>query len=821
VTLAREDARGVWIWPWLESVWQDMAYALRDLRRHPAFACVALLTLGSAIGINVSAFAAFNAVLLKPWPVRHASDLLELQAPGHESWELRRFTLDEYRQLAATTRTLSGLVAMGCGPDGGACEARIEEQDAHFQSVSANSFSALGVTLERGRAFRDDEDDPLAPAAVAVLSHRAWRNRFGSDPGILGRTLRINEAPFTVIGVASGEFRGTGALATDVWIPFSSLRLTHPGRNRIFRLRIVGRLAPGVPLEEARAELSVLVRRLSGDASAAGPAVVLAPPSLLPGNPRNAYPPFALLFAGALLVLAIACVNVGNLLLARASARGREIATRVSLGAGAPRLLRQLLTESLVLGAAASVVGAALAAILPGLILDRLLLSAGQPGTFVFDLDLNLRVVGCTIVVAVISTAAFGLAPALHATRAAAAAGLKGHETIPGTRLRAKSVLLAAQVCGSVVLLVATGLIVRTVEQARDLEFGFAVEDVSVVSFEQPAYYDRVRTGALSRALLEGAQALDGAERFAFATNTPFGVSSLSSFSLPGDDPAVRRSAEHVQVSPAYFEVLQIPLVAGRSLTAADAASAVLVNEAFARMCCEGTGAIGRTLIVRKQSRNVVGIVADADTGAVALSGFVRRGRAVRGSPRMYAHLRRETISYPVPILLHRADARAVEALTASARRVDPRVRVHVRTLAEVRDQLLAEPVMLARIAGILGALALAMASVGMFGVFAYAGQQRAREIGVRMALGARPAQVLRGVFGSTIRAMAAGSVAGVLLAAIAALLLRSQVPAVSPIDPMTYGRVGFVLFIAAVAATYVPVRRAIRVDPMVTLRCE
>jgi predicted permease len=407
VTLAREDARSVWIWPWLESVWQDAAYALRDLRRHPGFAAVALLTLASAIGINVSAFTTFNAVLLKSWPVHNARDLLELQAPGFESWQVRRFTLDQYWRLAAGSRSMSGLVAMGCGPAGSGCEVLLDGQKALFQSVSANYFSALGVALERGRAFRDDEDDSRAPA-FAVLSHRAWMNRFGADPAILGRTVRINDDAFTVIGVASQAFRGTGALATDVWIPFSALRRT----DRLDRLRIVGRLAAGVTIEQARAELSLLMRQGAGaPTAAAGPGgVVLAPPTLLPGNPRNAYAPFALLFLGGLLVLALACANVANLLLARASARGREIATRLSLGAGASRVIRQLLTESFVLGGAASAAGAGVAMILPRLALNWMLRAGGEAGSFSFDLSPDGRVLAVTILVAVVTTAAFGLA---------------------------------------------------------------------------------------------------------------------------------------------------------------------------------------------------------------------------------------------------------------------------------------------------------------------------------------------------------------------------------------------------------------------------
>jgi hypothetical protein len=274
-----------------------------------------------------------------------------------------------------------------------------------------------------------------------------------------------------------------------------------------------------------------------------------------------------------------------------------------------------------------------------------------------------------------------------------------------------------------------------------------------------------------------------------------------------------------VQVSPAYFDVLRIPLTAGRGLAPAEA-EAVLLNEALAKSCCGGTAALGQVLTLRNASRHVVGIVADAGTGRSALSGFLR-GQALQGSPRIYERIQPEAVWYPAPVLLRDPDAATVQSLVALARRVDPQMRVDVTTLAEARERVLFEPVMQAWLAGVLGALALAMASVGIFGVFAYVGQRRVREIGVRMALGARPGQVLRGVFGTAARAITLGLGAGIALAAVAAHVLQSQVPAVSPVDPVTYGRVTLVLIATAAAATYVPARRATRVDPMAALRCE
>jgi predicted permease len=541
----------------------------------------------------------------------------------------------------------------------------------------------------------------------------------------------------------------------------------------------------------------------------------------MPGDRTWVFPAYGLLFLGALLVLLLACANVGNLLLARATARGPEIATRLSLGAGRGRLIRQLLTESLVLAVMSSAIGIGLAHVLPPFVMDQGLRASGEVGSFSFVLRPDGSGLAYTAGLTVVTCLLFGLAPALHASRPGVAAAVKGQGAIPGFRFRLRGGLLAAQMAISVVLLVVAGLLGRTVERARDLDLGFDIDDVTVMFFELPRYYEYPRTRAFARSLVEGARALEGSGSFGFASNTPFGVSSGVSLSMPGGDPAAPTRAELVQVSPAYFEILRIPMVAGRRLELSDAGGpAVLVNETLATHCCAGTNPLGRTLRWGKRARQIVGVVRDARTGRSALRDAVRTGTP-GGGPAVYEALDAAAVTYPVPILLRRAGPGTTQALADLAARLDRQVRVRMTTLAERRDRALLSQIMRAWLASLVAALALAIAAVGVFGVFAYVGQQRTREIGIRMALGARPGQVLRGIFRSSARAISIGLATGGVAAAAGSQLLRNQISGVSPLAPVTYLRVGALLFAVGLAATYLPARRAARVDPAIALRRE
>jgi predicted permease len=467
-TLAREDARAVWIWPWLESLWQDAAYGLRAIRRAPAFTLTALLALGSAIGVNTSLFSIFNAFALKPWTVRDPGRVVTVSLFNRIGG--RDFGIAEYRYLVAHTKTLSGLVAMRNGE-----QVKLNDRPLQLTYVSGNYFRVLGVDLERGRGLLDEEDRTGDPQAVVVISHGLWQNRFGADPMIVGRTLRLDDVSFTVVGVAPADFTGTNPLRNDLWAPLPARPMLRPGDRGVTTwltdpqaccTPIAGRIAPGVSRGQVAAELAVLIEQFRTENRLAGgrPTIVLAGTSWIDGSRKKVQvvASIALLFAAVTMVLLLACANTGNLLLARAAARRREIAVRLSLGGSRFRLVRQLLVESLLLALAAAAMALPIGLLSGSAILRRL-----APET-IFHAAPDLRVFAYTIGIAAISCLAFGLAPALHGTAGGIATALKSDAPLDRTRLPLRSILLCVQVAISVVLLCGAGMLVRGLQRARE-----------------------------------------------------------------------------------------------------------------------------------------------------------------------------------------------------------------------------------------------------------------------------------------------------------------------------------------------------------------
>jgi predicted permease len=602
VTLMREDARGVWIVPWLESIWQDLAYAARSLRRQPGFALVAIVVLACAIGLNTSLFTVFNAVALRPWSVPEPARVVRVFGVMRNTVKqfdtITGFSFVEYRYLAEHTRSMSGLFMMR--GEGGL---HTDVGKARGEYVTANYFRVLGVEMERGRGFMSEEDRSESPEAVAVLNYRTWQNRFGGDPAIVGRRIRIEDMPFIIVGVAPPDFFGTNPEPTDLWLPFSSAVLLSPNDSwpRTF-LRdrnsccadIAGRLAPGVSREQARTELGLLRVDFHDQFAEKTLGVVLAgtaPLQSVGRKARNFYAVFALMFAGVMLVLLLACANVGNLLLARAAARGREIGVRLSLGAGRARVVRQLLTESLLLAAIASACGVLAAFVLPRPLFTSIV------GDVSFSLRPDAVVLAFTLGVAAVACIAFGLAPALHATRGSFNDALKQRHGASSNGLKLRSLLLTVQVAGSVILLVGAGLMVRGIQHARTLDPGFAVGGVASVSFDFPTTaYRTPRVAGFYRSLAEGLDALPGTRPFGFAEIEPLGTSKwYTGFRLPGQDESHEQTVLSNAVSAGYFQILRIPVVAGRNFEPADTGRLVLmVNQAMADRYFPQESAIGK-----------------------------------------------------------------------------------------------------------------------------------------------------------------------------------------------------------------------------------
>jgi predicted permease len=798
-TIAREDARAVWIWPWLESVFQDLRYAIRNLLKQPGFALVALLTLGAAIGLNTSFFSVFDAIVLRLWPVRNPSELVKILAQEERS-RPHGLPVAEYRHLADHAKTFSSIFAAFESPVHLGFEGFGRNSWGMF--VSGNYFQTLGVRMELGRGFLPDEDRLDDPQHVVVLSYPVWRDRFGSDRGIAGTQLRIDDIPFTVVGVVSEDFTGTAGGREDLWIPiaaFTSLRPNDPSTRAFINVpdnccaSFGGRLGPGVKRAQAAAELDVLHRQFESMNKLDASRIVLADPSMMAGHPKRKtfLPVFGLMFAALILVLLLACANVSNLLIARAAARQREIEIRRALGAGRSRIVRQLLTEGFVLALAASAIGIAIASKLP-----QFLLRMAADDAPYMRLTPDAKLIAYAALLAAVTCIAFALAPALQGTRTTHAAA----------RLRLRNVLLTSQVAMSVVLLIGAGLMLTGVEHARRHDPGFRISDVSVLSMELPASsYDPKRVRELNAELARHLSEV----RAGMTVREPLGNAHWAMrFRLPGEAKDVSHDLEFHEISPEYFDVLGIPIVAGRNLAATDEGRHnIVVNQAMARRYFNGENAAGKSIIVGENVMQIVGVSRDA---------YVSYLESV--SPLMFEL----PTGRQVPrVLVRSGDAGSIETVTSIVRQLEPRARVQAIPLADNLTQRLSGSRVMAGIAGMLGAFALVLAIVGISGVFAYVVEQRTKEIGIRMALGADAKQVLSLVLSGTARAVAIGLMAGFVVAGAAARLLSEYLYGVSPYDPRAYLAVGVVLAIAGLIAAFLPARRATRVDPLAALRVE
>jgi predicted permease len=815
LTLARERARGVWIWPWLESFWQDLAYGFRAMRRQPGFTAVALMALGSAIGIDTSLFTAFNAVALRPWPVRDPGSVVNINQvlmDGPRKGATGGFSLAAHHYLAEHSKSLSGVIAMRNGEN-----AKLADRKLELTYVSGNYFRVLGMAMARGRGFLEEEDRAGAPEAVAVISHLLWQNQFGADPEIVGRRIRLDEIPFTVVGVTPIDFTGTSPLRNDVWMPLAAKLLLRPNDPQVMSFLtspdfcctpLAGRLAPGFTRAQAQAEVRLLLDGFQPPVDHRDWSIVLTGTALLEGPRSDKTKPavamVSLLFLAVTLVLLLACANVGNLLLARAAARRQEIAVRLSLGGSRARLIRQLLVESMALALSAAAIGFLAAWFLPGFIASRLVHDQS------FRLMPDGRVLAYTLVLAVMACLAFGLAPALHGTRGNITGALKNEMRLTGVRLSLRGFLLAAQVAISVVLLSGAGLLVRGLQRAEAQDPGFDIRNVTVMSLDLPAsQYAGERTKAFAAQLSAELRLLEGLPPAALSMDAPLGRSTTStSVQLPGDPSKRAQVVIFHEVTGAYFDVLRIPVVGGRSFTPEDAGRPVMmVNETLAKQYWPGETALGKRLVSADKPSEIVGVVKDVYTtqlGSIA--------------PTIYWPMSGRWM--PVILLRDRSVA-GIERVSALVKRIEPKAEVRPEPLAENLRRQLEPSLYAAALAGALGTLALLMASIGMSGVFAYVVRQRTREIGIRMALGAQPAQVVRLVLASSARALAAGLGVGLAGALGLSRLMVHQLNGVSPFDPLAYAGVFVALIAAAAAASAVPARRAARVDPVTALRWE
>jgi predicted permease len=810
-TLAREDARGIWISIWLESLLQDFRYAVRGLLAQPQFTLVSCGTLAAAIGLNTSLFTAYSAMAWRTWAVPDTDRVYNVVTDTGGT-----FSSTAVRYLAEHSTAFEALFA-----ERRAGNNILGDERLQVSWVSADYFSGLRVPMSAGRGLGAN-DDVNGAAPAGVLSYALWRTRFNADASLISRTITLDDVPVMVVGVTAAEFAGTKFERVDLWLPLAAAAVfrpnerwvrdeisvgTGPGPRLSGYLALAGRLAPGATRAQAEAELTSLAMEFDPSRRRGGRGLRTfgTAGADAPGGVNTAA--FLQMFGAVLAVLLLACANVGNLLLARAHARRREIAMRLSLGASRSRVVRQLLVESFVLALGAGALGLLLTLHLPRLALEA---AARQPTAL--QLRPDLPVLGFTFAICALACLLFGLAPALHATRRNVSDALKGDAPLQSVRFSVRNALLSVQVALSVILLVAGGLLIRGVQHAHRLDHGFDVGGVTLMSFEPPvSSYDAARTRVFTQQLAHQLDTLAQRVPIGITHVAPFGSGNLKgTYLVPGSSEELFNAV--YEVSPAYFNVLRIPVVSGRMFNAGDS-GAILVNEALARQFGSPAGAVGRTISAAPSpgwnlpgEHQIVGVVRDANPTPLEPV-----------QPTIYQPLSGRTI----PQVLVRDTAGVVRQISEMAVGLDPRIQVRVGPLTENITRRLARSRAMARIATGLGVLALALATVGMFSVFSFWVQQRTKEIGIRMALGAREGQVVQLVLGSSGRAIAVGLAFGAAGALAASSVLRSSLYGLSMVDPIAYLSVGLLLVAASLAATALPARRASRVNPLEALRCE
>jgi predicted permease len=852
---------------WWRDLAQDARYALRDYRRHPVFAGVLIATLALGIGANAAIFTLIDAVRLRPLAVSHPEQLVMLGSNsmtgsvGSSSNVFGTiFSFPGYPELRKRTPYLTGLVASG--PTGrldvlpNAAATELEHPNGRF--VSARYFEVLGVAPGLGRVFDGSEDETVGASPVVVLSHGYWERRFAGDSSVIGRQLTIDRVPFTIIGVARDGFSGeVVGEAADVWIPLTMQPAMMPAAPRLddtrfYWLQAFGRVKSGVTVAQAIERSKTVMRQVLEEESRLDPARVRFPPGLVmeAGSAETGFSsvredfakPLVTMMVGVGLVLLIVCANVGNLLLARAIARHREMAVRIAIGAGRARLVRQLVTESVVLALVSASVSLVVAT--GG---SRLLLGLASAGGIVtpLDLALDLRIVAFTAAISLSAVLFFGLTPAYRATRVDVAPVLRaqGRGSLTtggaaGRRIPLMRLLVVGQVALSLVLLAGAALLVRSLESLERLSPGFDRERLVLVDVDDQAVgYTGARHTAFVRELNTRLAALPGVTSASVSMNGLFSGSDWSTeVRVPGFVPRTAKdsSLRYDYIGPGYVRTIGARVIAGRELTDRDVehtAPVVLVNEAMARYYFGRLDVVGRTLSFTDSTdkpidAEIVGVVSDIRTGETSW----REGAISLTQP----PVRR----FYMPYFQHAGDTppsearfeirtdgdptRLLDAVRRAVVSVDDQVPIEaLYTLdARIRDSIARER-LVAKLAGVFGVVALLLATIGLYGLMMHAVSRRTGELGLRMALGAGRGDIVRMVLGEALRLVGVGLAVGVPAGFAVARLIRSQVPGIGSVDlPSMVVAIG-VLVAAAVSAALVPAVRAGRVAPIVALQQE
>jgi predicted permease len=817
----------------LDTLAQDARYAVRLLRRYPLFALTAALSLAVGIGANTAVFTIGNSLLrFSPVAVTDPDRLVDIGRsfdglpigfnPG---------SYPDYLDIRRRTTTLEHVYAHPLFPQAMTIVSDASTERVMAEVVTTNYFAALGTRAAIGRVFRPDDSDAQGVSPLVVLSHRYWVRSFNADPAIVGQTVRLNRYPVTVVGVTPAGFQGTTVVAVDLWVPMSMVTFvtgSTPGglEDRRAGWVVMGaRLKPGTSIEQATADVADLDRALRSEyPNQSHP----QPFRLLPASPMADKMPIAaaaLLLLGAIasMVLVIACANVAGLLLARASGRGREMALRLAVGANRSRLIRQLLTETLLLFAIGAVAGIALAqAMTTGL----MSLLPALPVPVQLSLALDWRVVALTCSLAFVAALLSGLAPALHASRADVSTVLKDEGQGASARLRMRSAFVLAQVSLSLVLVFVGGLFTRALQQASSTNAGFDARGVEVAAIDATLGRDGDATSPnITRDLLDRVRHIPGVASASMARMLPLANEAMGmGLSLPGEVPRPDALAQTPGsgniVAPGYFSMMRIPFVAGRDFTDQDAAGAPLVaivGEAAARRFWPAEDPIGKPLIVNGGGSQgsvirIVGVVQDVRYRALDF-GTV---------PHVYLPLGQHETSN-LSLIVRSATGQSVASSVRAAIAGMPAASqaISIQSLDDLVAVALTPQRVGAFVAGGLGLVGVLLAAIGIYGVTAYTVSRRTREMAIRTALGAQPGTVVGLVLRQAISLTAIGCTIGLVLGAVAGQVLSMLLVGVSPLDPATLCGAVLLCVVVVLAGSFVPVSRVMKIDASDALRSE
>jgi predicted permease len=812
----------------MQTLFQDLRYGARQLLKRPGFTFLAIISMALGIGANTAIFSLVDTVAFRPLPVRNPSELYELYGTLHNGADYTLLSYPNYKDFRDRNQVFSGLIAFRITVAGLSHNGNNER--VWGMLASGNYFDVLGVPPLLGRGFLPEEDVTPKSHPVVVVSYGCWQKRFGSDPAIVGRTVLLNNVPFTVIGVARKGFIGTDvAYAAEFWVPMMMGPVIERGSNWLESRSddnsfVVGRLKPGITKAQAAASLRGLAAELGTEfpKQNAGRGIELIPPGLFIPDIRNGVFAFtAVLGAVGALVLLLACVNLANLLLARATERRKEIAIRLAVGASRARLIRQLMTESVMLSLAGGIFGVLVAAMI-----TRIVQRVDYPIDIAlfFDLRIDWRVLSFTLGLSILTGMLFSLIPALQSSKPALVPALKDESSMAGfRRSRLRNTLVVAQITLSLVLLISAGLIVRSLQEAQRMRPGFNPDNAVAFSFDVGLQgYDETKGRALQKQALERIRALPGIEAAALVDNIPLGLNyNSTTVYLEGQPPTPASQlplAIPSSVSPDYFRAMGIAL-RGRDFTEQEDKvenRVAIVNETFAKKFFPGQDAIGKRFNFSSAENPFWEIIGVCGDGKYNSLGEEPKAAVFRPQLRDY----NTTVSM---VARTRADPKAVlGAMQREMRNLDPTLPLYgIKTLKDHMKIPLFPAKIAAGALGSFGVLALVLAAVGICGVMSYVVAGRTREIGLRMALGARTGNVRRLILRQGMTLALIGSVIGLAIAFGATRFLKSVLYGVDAIDPTTFIGVTLLLGVVALLACWIPALRASRVDPMVALRAE